>query len=67
VTLTGLEHTPKTPAKQENPAGRAAKLMHLGPEAGDVMALARQLAALPQSVRQALAAVLDGRADNGVK
>jgi hypothetical protein len=58
VTLTGLEHTPKTPAKQENPTGRAAKLMHFQPEAADVVALARQLADLPPDVRQALAKAL---------
>ena len=58
MTLTGLEHTPQTPAKQENPTGRAAKLMHLGPEAADVAALAARLADLPQSAREALADLL---------
>ena len=41
--------------------------MHLGPEAADVAALARQLAAVSPDVRQALAAALDGRAGNVVK
>jgi len=54
---TGLEHTGKTPQKQDVPGRAAQNPAHLKQES-DLADLARRLAALPEAVRASIVDML---------